>query len=518
MTIFGQNKPIPQFSANRLRRWAVILSNYQYEVEYVKSENNTADALSRLSESESDSLSNNDDVEFPYCNFLTNSEEMPINLDEVKSETVNDKGLSQVIEFMKMGWPKYVSNDDMIKPYFSRRSEFAVSNNCLFWNHRIVVPVKLRHIFLRKLHMTHFGIVKSKNIARAHFWWPNLDKDVENYVKRCESCRKNLSNPAKVPLATWSWPGEVWERLHIDYFGPFSKKYYLIILDAHSKWVEVFETSTTSSEATIKMLRSCFARFGLPKTVVSDNDAYFTSEQFEFFLKKNNIKHVLIPPYHPESNGAAENCVKRVKNSIKKAMSEKTSVDTHTVLSRFLFDYRTTEHCTTGVSPDQIMFCRNLRTRFNALLYKPSKELVNKVHCKQQDQKKYYKGKNSVDYQVNDLVLVKDYRDVNKTNWIKGKIRKKIGRATFLVHILELDRCWKRHANQLRKTSENIIYPSERIVSNFEKETKNKNVCENDENVFESIENVFKSNENVILDKTDRPKRVRKPPERFQAE
>lgn len=48
LAIFVENKPIPQFAANRLRRWAVILLNYQYELEYVPSDKNIADSLSRL--------------------------------------------------------------------------------------------------------------------------------------------------------------------------------------------------------------------------------------------------------------------------------------------------------------------------------------------------------------------------------------------------------------------------------------------------------------------------------------
>ena len=41
--IFGHNKAIPEISANRLRRWAVILSGYNYEITYVRSAANSAD-------------------------------------------------------------------------------------------------------------------------------------------------------------------------------------------------------------------------------------------------------------------------------------------------------------------------------------------------------------------------------------------------------------------------------------------------------------------------------------------
>lgn len=69
LDIFGQNKPIPQFSANRLRRWAVILSSYQYEIEYVSSNQNIADSLSRLPSCKQGW--NSEDVEVDYeCFFV----------------------------------------------------------------------------------------------------------------------------------------------------------------------------------------------------------------------------------------------------------------------------------------------------------------------------------------------------------------------------------------------------------------------------------------------------------------
>ncbi|XP_044747447.1 uncharacterized protein K02A2.6-like [Coccinella septempunctata] len=498
ISIFGQHKPIPQFSANRLRRWAVILSNYQYEIEYVESKKNNADALSRLlkNHSENDTLSI-EDKEVNYCNFLSNSDELPMNYNQIVRETKQDELIAKIIRLVKTGWPRYI-NDVDIKPFFSRRFEFSVVDNSLYWNHRIIIPSKLRSVFLKSLHQTHFGIVKMKNIARSHFWWPNLDKEIEDTVKKCHSCSKVAGNPPKVPLANWSWPKEVWERLHIDYLGPIAGKYYLIILDAHSKWPEVFETSSTNTEITIKILKQIFARFGLPVTLVSDNATYFKSSDFELFLTNNNISHKTIPPFHPQSNGAAENSVKLFKNSLKKAFVEGHPVDTNTVLCRFLLDYRTTKHCTTGETPAKIMFGRNIRTRFDAILYKPSSVLRNRVLEAQDRQKKYFKGNNHVQFLVGDTVLVKDYRDQNKPTWIKGIIQKKIGRVTFLVYIPELEKNWKRHANQLKKSLPDISYPNKSTVA---------------ETVTPNNDNTTVTNEIVPT----RPKRVAKPPERYQA-
>lgn len=66
MAIFGNKKSIPQFSANRLRCSAVILSNYDYEIEYFKSSDNNADALSRMLAENSTQNTFQSDIDLPH--------------------------------------------------------------------------------------------------------------------------------------------------------------------------------------------------------------------------------------------------------------------------------------------------------------------------------------------------------------------------------------------------------------------------------------------------------------------
>ena len=63
-----------------------------------------------------------------------------------------------------------------------------------------------------------------------------------------------------------------------------------------------------SSASTIEKLRQVFAQFGLPETVVSDNAAYFTSQEFESYLELNAIRHTKSSPYHPSSKSKEHIC------------------------------------------------------------------------------------------------------------------------------------------------------------------------------------------------------------------
>jgi len=52
---------------------------------------------------------------------------------------------------------------------------------------------------------------------------------------------------------------------------------FLVLVDAHSKWMEVKAVKAATSASTISQLRSIFATHGIPKLLVSDNGSVFTS-------------------------------------------------------------------------------------------------------------------------------------------------------------------------------------------------------------------------------------------------
>ena len=95
----------------------------------------------------------------------------------------------------------------------------------------------------------------------------------------------------------------------------------LVIVDAHSKWLEALTVSTATSQSTIEKLRSIFATHGLPEVLMSDNGTAFTSAEFAAFTEANGIKHLRSAPYHPASNGLADRAVPTLKAAIKKSGS-----------------------------------------------------------------------------------------------------------------------------------------------------------------------------------------------------
>ena len=119
----------------------------------------------------------------------------------------------------------------------------------------------------------------------------------------------------------------------------------LLIIDAHSKWLDIHCVNSGTSSVTKDKMRSTFASHGLPEIVVSDNGSNFVSSEFKSFLQKNGIKHITSAPYHPSTNGLVERAVQT--QGMKKQGDG--SVDTN--LARFLLIYRITPQSTTGESP-----------------------------------------------------------------------------------------------------------------------------------------------------------------------
>ena len=144
---------------------------------------------------------------------------------------------------------------------------------------------------------------------------------------------------------------------------------FLIMVDAHSKWIEVHIMASSTSSATIE---TKFAQLGIPQTVVTDNGSSSVSAEFKQFLTKNSIHHIKSTPYHTSLNGLAKRAVQTVKQGLKK-LREGSVKDR---VARFLFEYRNTPQSTTGNSPAKLLFGRKLNTRFDQL--KP--DLFTTVH------------------------------------------------------------------------------------------------------------------------------------------
>lgn len=117
----------------------------------------------------------------------------------------------------------------------------------------------------------------------------------------------------------WQPATKPFERLHVDFAGPFLDKYYFLLVDAFTKWPEVYIVKDMETEGTIRVCKEIFARFGLPNVSVSDNGRTFVLGMFEKLLKENGIMHKRSAPFHRATNGQVERYVQIIKKGLKKS-------------------------------------------------------------------------------------------------------------------------------------------------------------------------------------------------------
>ena len=171
---------------------------------------------------------------------------------------------------------------------------------------------------------------------------------------------------------------------------------FFIIMDAHSKWPEVVMMSSATA---------LFTHFGLPEQLVLENGLQFTFDEFAEFMKGNGIKHILSSPYHPSSNGLAEQFFQTFKRVVRAGERDRTSL--HRCLAEFLFSYCSSTQETTNVFPSELFLQQKLRTRFDLL--KPDIKVV--VELRQAIQKEYHDKHSKVQSLfIGSIIMVRYFR------------------------------------------------------------------------------------------------------------
>ncbi|XP_043235721.1 uncharacterized protein K02A2.6-like [Amphibalanus amphitrite] len=433
--VIGPKTPLPTLAASRIQRWTMKMAEYDFTVEVRRSEQiPVADWLSRLPKGTSVMNSSAPEDECTVCLIGQLSSLNPVTAAAIQRETTRDPLLAKVVNFVNKGWPDKVG--EALHAFKVRQTELTVEQGCLMWGCRVVVPPNLRERVLEELHEGHQGMVRMKQLARMHVWWPNMDKEVEAEVRRCQGCWQKRAEPPCTDLHPWEFAKGPWQRIHLDFAGPVDGKLYVVLIDSFSKWMEIAPMKHITSEKTIEYLLNVFARFGLPHQIVTDNGPQLVSKEFEGFLKRNGIRHVRTAPFKPATNGAAERAVGCLKGYLKATSGKKMN------LPNFLMAYRNTPQATTGRTPSELMLGRQLRTRLDLL--KP--DLTSQIQNKQQTQVERRHGQPR-QVAIGDAVLARDYRGRGK--WAEGEVMDVVGTKHYLVQVH--DQVWKRHINQLLK-------------------------------------------------------------------
>ena len=222
-----------------------------------------------------------------YCAqglYALQMDSMNMSSSTVKGLSLQDPVLSRVRAQVLRGWT-HSCDDAELRPYWRNRDEINIEDDILMRGSRVIIPQMLRKTVIDELHLGHIGIVKMKHMARQHVWWPGIDTDIKNITRTCDACRLTRNNPP-TEYHMWERPQKPWERINIDFAGPVENKMFMVVVDAYSNWLEIIDMSkNTTTNHTIDVLRTLFARWGLPIQLHSDNAPQFKSREMRSYAK-----------------------------------------------------------------------------------------------------------------------------------------------------------------------------------------------------------------------------------------
>ena len=373
LAIFNPKNGIPKTAAARIQRWAVLLTGYVFDIKYQAGiQNISADCLSRLNNprkfDDGDEWERgNNKMDSGLIKNISHAGNFSFTVEDLIEETRRDELLQKVIEECKNGWKFNVPHN--MNCFKNRKNEISYVDGLVLLGKRIIIPKRLQRSVLKKLHVGHMGLQRTKALARSYMWWPNIDNDIDEANYSCTNCQEEKRKmPPKAQTSNWEECSRPMERIHVDFAGPINGLYFLIMVDSFSKWPEVIPMECTNSSQTVSTMRTIFSRLGIPETLVSDNGPQFISREMREFTRNNNIRHAFISAYHPASNGLAERFVQTFKGCF-----DKGEDDIQRSIDRFLIHYRNTPHTVTRVEPSVRMMGRKIRCFFDTLKNVPRK-------------------------------------------------------------------------------------------------------------------------------------------------
>ena len=241
---------------------------------------------------------------------------------------------------------------------------------------QIVLPKQYRNQVLKLAHSLpiagHLGQEKTIKRLLKRFYWPTLFRDTKEYCRRCPECQlSQIKRSGRAPLIPLPIMGEPFERIAMDIVGPLPRskqghRYILVVCDYATRYPEAIPLKKFTAPVIADELIEIFSRHGVPREILTDQGTNFTSQLLQELYKMIGVKPIKTSPYHPQTDGLVERFNQTLKQMLKKTIEEEGR-DWHKLIPYVLFAYREVPQSTTGFSPFELIYGRDIRGPLDVL-------------------------------------------------------------------------------------------------------------------------------------------------------
>lgn len=351
--------------SSRLTRWALELSEYNFQVQYKPGTSiSHADGLSRL---RVDAIKN-------LCEPIWDRE-------RIRFEQRADPELKDLINKLQLD---NSSSDD-----------FALDEEGLLYKirtgmqreDRLVVPTSMRQKVLRQYHdlpfAGHQGQTRCTQLINSKFYWKGLHSDVILHCQQCVSCNLRKSSPhaKRAPLQPYPEVLKPFMRVHVDLCGPFpisksNNRYLLTFTDAFTRYVEAVPIPNQTAQTVAKALvTQIIGKYGNPEQLISDRGGSFVCKLLKEVCLLLKINHTCTLAYSPSSNGAVERSHRTMWDILSHYVN-KSQDDWDEHVPYMLMAMRSAISSSTGESPHFLLYGYDLDLPFDCII-KPTKSNKN---------------------------------------------------------------------------------------------------------------------------------------------
>jgi len=188
---------------------------------------------------------------------------------------------------------------------------------------RPYIPKDFRYQVFKSVHdIAHPGIRSTNKLLTSKFFWPSINKDSNEWSRACLSCQKSkITRHVKNPPNLFEPVSKRFHVIHIDIVGPLPVsqgfRYCLSIIDRFTRWPEAIPLSNCTAETCAEAIcREWIARFGVPRSIITDQGRQFESDLFRELAKIMGFKRNRTTAYHPQSNGFIERWHRTLKTTL----------------------------------------------------------------------------------------------------------------------------------------------------------------------------------------------------------